>query len=263
VNKGIRETESEASSEVIVPQWPAPACVAALTTTRAGGVSKGAWAGLNLALHVRDDAAHVEHNRRQLLQRHGLPADPVWLNQVHGTQVVELDEAAAAADVPHEADAAWSAADGVVCCVMTADCLPVLLCDTAGTRVGIAHAGWRGLAGGVIEATVAAMRAAAATQQFMAWLGPAISQPAYEVGPEVRAACIARQQDLAAAFEPNANGRWQADLYAMARLVLARCGVNAVYGGDFCTKRDAHRFFSHRREAPCGRMASLIWLKSR
>lgn len=254
---------ASAIGEVIVPQWPAPARVAALTTTRAGGISKGAWSGMNLALHVADDAAHVAHNRHELAQSQGLPAEPVWLSQVHGREVLQLDPATAAADTPYEADAAWTTATGLVCCVMTADCLPVFLCDTAGSRVGIAHAGWRGLAGGVIEATVAAMRTGEAQQQFIAWLGPAISQSAYEVGAEVRAACVAREPALAAAFAPNANGRWQADLYAMARLLLARSGVSAVYGGDFCTKRDARRFFSHRREAPCGRMASLIWLESR
>ncbi|HMB72401.1 MAG TPA: peptidoglycan editing factor PgeF, partial [Gammaproteobacteria bacterium] len=154
------------------------------------------------------------------------------------------------------ADAAWTTQPGVVCCVMTADCLPVVLCDAAGTRVGIAHAGWRGLAAGVIEATIAAMGSA----DLIAWLGPAISQAAYEVGAEVREACISADAGAVGSFSANARGRWQADLYALARRRLTRAGISRIFGGDFCTFADARRFFSHRREAPCGRMATMIWL---
>lgn len=248
-------------TECIFPDWPAPPNVCALSTMRAGGSSKGAYASMNLALHVGDDAHRVLKNRRRLIDRYSLPAEPVWLEQVHGTTVAALGSAADTDVAPPQADGAWTDSAGVVCSVMTADCLPVLLCDAAGTRVGIAHAGWRGLAGGVIDATVAAMTAGT-PGTLIAWLGPAISQAAYEVGPEVRAACIGHDPAAAAAFKANAHGRWQADLYTIARSALARAGVAAVYGGDFCTKRDARRFFSHRREAPCGRMASLIWLKS-
>ncbi len=243
----------------VQPDWPAPANVRALTTTRAGGSSQAGWKSLNLALHVGDDAQRVQQNRRSLSEAFALPAEPVWLEQVHGTTVVSLGADRPA--VPPQADGAWTATAGIVCCVMTADCLPVMLCDAAGTRVGIAHAGWRGLADGVIDATVAAMGVGSA-DSLLAWLGPAISQPAYEVGHEVRAAFIAQDPSTEAAFEANANGRWQADLYAIARMTLSRLGVTVVYGGDFCTHRDARRFFSHRREAPCGRMASLIWLDS-
>jgi len=247
--------------EVVVPDWPAPANVRAMTTTRSGGVSKGSWKSMNVAGHVGDDPAAVHQNRRRLRAAHELPGEPVWLEQVHGADVLTLTPDLQHAAAPPRADGAWTDSKGVVCCVMTADCLPVLLCDTAGTRVGIAHAGWRGLAGGVIDATVAALRAATGPTQLIAWLGPAISHAAYEVGAEVRAACVAHDPATASAFEANEHGRWQADLYAIARMQLARSGVAEVFGGGYCTKRDARRFFSHRREAPCGRMASLIWLK--
>jgi YfiH family protein len=244
-------------TEFIRPDWPAPSNVRALQTTRAGGASVGSYKSLNLALHVGDDADVVQCNRRSVVEAFELPAEPVWLEQVHGIEVVELDHSRP--QMPPKADGAVTSVPGIVCCVMTADCLPVFLCDAAGTRVGIAHAGWRGLANGVIETTVAAMGYGAGGSLF-AWLGPAISQPAFEVGPEVRAAFVARDAAAVGAFVPNPNGRWQADLYALARAALGRVGVTEIHGGDFCTHRDARRFFSHRREAPCGRMASLIWL---
>jgi YfiH family protein len=240
----------------IQPDWPAPPRVRALTTTRDGGVSTGAWASLNLGLHVGDDPASVRANRRRLVAAANLPAEPIWLEQVHGTHVVQLHPGDCDRRSALQADAAWTSDADVVCCVMTADCLPVLLCDAAGSRVAVAHAGWRGLAAGVIAATVEAMGGG----ELVAWLGPAISQPAYEVGPEVRAACIAQDPAAAEAFKANAAGRWQADLYRLARRALQRAGVVSIHGGDFCTRSDARRFFSHRREAPCGRMASLIWL---
>lgn len=239
---------------VIEPEWPVPTQVRAAVTTRAGGVSAGSYASLNLGAHVGDEPAAVAANRRHLAAALGLPAEPRWLTQVHGTAVVELGEAG----VLHRADAAYTRRPGVVCCVQTADCLPVLLADGAGTVVGIAHAGWRGLAAGVLARIVAAMDTEPAA--LVAWLGPAISQPAYEVGAEVRAACLAQDSEAASAFVANARGRWQADLYALARLALARAGVGSIHGGGSCTYGEAERFFSHRRSAPCGRMASLIWL---
>lgn len=239
---------------VVKPDWPAPTHVRACVTTRAGGVSAGAYASLNLGEHVGDQPESVAANRSRLIELLGLPDEPRWLRQIHGTRVVELGHERRA----HEADAAFTRRPGVVCCVQTADCLPVFLSDRAGTVVGIAHAGWRGLAAGVVEAAVAAMGVAPA--MLIAWLGPAISQTAYEVGHEVRAACLERASEAAAAFVPNARGRWQADLYALARQELARAGVDAVRGGDRCTFAETERFFSHRRSAPCGRMASLIWL---
>ncbi len=237
----------------IVPGWPAPANVKALSTTRAGGVGVAPFDSLNLGTHVGDDPAAVAANRARL--RALLPVEPCWLNQVHGTAVVDL---ATAHGVP-DADAAVSRTPGAVCVVMTADCLPVLLCDRAGTVVGAAHAGWRGLQGGVIEAAVRAMNVPAG--ELMAWLGPAIGPAAFEVGDEVRAAFVADDPAAACAFRPaGPAGKWLADLYLLARQRLAALGVTAVHGGDSCTFTEAERFFSYRRDGRTGRMASLVWL---
>jgi YfiH family protein len=207
---------------------------------------------LNLATHVGDDPERVASNRARLRAAVPLPTDPTWLEQVHGNRVLDLDAEALSA-----ADGAVTGRAGVVCAVLTADCLPVLLCDRDGRRVGVAHAGWRGLLSGVLPATVAALRATPA--ETMAWLGPAIGAASYEVGADVRAAFVAREPSAAARFTANVRGRWQADLDGLARDSLARAGVHAVYGGGLCTFTAAGRFFSHRREAPCGRMATLIW----
>lgn len=236
----------------IEPDWPAPARVRALVTTREGGVSVGPYASLNLATHVGDDPPAVAANRAIL--RQALPAEPRWLEQVHGIEVVDGESVRS---VPR-ADASVARTPGIVLAVMTADCLPVLLCDRAGTAIGIAHAGWRGLAGGVVEATLAAMRVAPA--DVIAWLGPAIGPASFEVGADVRDAAIAAQADAAQAFVAGAPGKWLADIYSLARLRLERAGVAAVYGGGFCTVRDAGRFYSFRRDRDTGRMASLIWL---
>ena len=237
----------------IVPAWPAPANVRALSTTRAGGVGAAPFDSFNLGTHVGDDPAVVAANRARL--RAALPAEPRWLNQVHGTAVVDL---ASYAGVP-DADASVSRRPGAVCVVMTADCLPVLLCDRAGTVVGAAHAGWRGLQGGVVEAAVRAMGVPAA--DVIAWLGPAIGPDAFEVGDEVRAAFVADDPAAAAAFRPaGPAGKWLANLYLLARLRLAALGVASVHGGDACTVTDAARFFSYRRDGRTGRMASLVWL---
>lgn len=238
----------------IKPQWPAPAGVRAAAMLRTGGVSEGGFASLNLAAHVGDDPAAVAENRRRLRQQLQLPTEPAWLNQVHGIEVVE----AAVRQSPPTADASISRSANQVCVVLTADCLPVLFCDREGTRVGAAHAGWRGLVGGVLEATVAALDVAPA--RLLAWLGPAIEQSAFEVGGEVREQFVARDPGNSIAFEGNARGRWQADLYQLARRELARLGVASVYGGGFRTFADAERFFSYRREPKTGRMATLVWL---
>ena len=237
----------------ILPDWPAPANVRALVTTRAGGVSNGPCASMNLATHVGDDPAAVAENRCRL--RTHLPAEPVWLNQVHGRRVV--DAAGAAPGI--EADAAFSHAKRVVCVVQTADCLPVLLCDEAGTVVAAAHAGWRGLAGGVVEAAVKAMDVAPG--RLMAWLGPAIGPQAFEVGAEVRETFLAHAAEAANAFVANENGKWLADLYRLAGQRLNALGVSRVFGGGFCTYSEAARFYSFRRDKATGRMASLIWLE--
>jgi YfiH family protein len=237
----------------IVPDWPAPAHVRAAVSERSGGVSVGRYASLNLATHVGDAPEAVVENRHRLAQALDLPSEPAWLKQVHGTRIADLDSAWSG-----PADGAVTCRPGVVCAILTADCLPVLLTDRKGTRIGAAHGGWRGLAAGVLPAAVAAMGRPAA--ELLAWLGPAIGPGAYEVGEEVRAAFRAVDRSVGDAFKANARGRWQADLYALARSSLAAAGVRAVYGGGLCTSTEAVRFFSHRREAPCGRMASLIWL---
>lgn len=235
----------------LVPDWPASARVNACVTTRVGGVSQPPFDSFNLGDHVEDDPHSVCVNRQRLQAAIGCA--PAWLRQVHGVQV-----AAADAGQILEADASYSVEVGVACAVLTADCLPVLFCDRAGTRVAAAHAGWRGLAGGVLEATVQAM--ALPAEQLMAWLGPAIGPKAFEVGAEVREAFVATHPQADAAFVPSLNdGRFMADLYALARIRLAACGVTAVYGGGFCTLSDPC-FYSYRRAARTGRFASLIWL---
>ena len=251
------ETEVDAAPlGWLVPEWPAPLTVRACTTTRRGGASKGPYTSLNLATHVGDEPEHVEENRRRLHEARRLPTDPLWLRQVHGTTVV--DAACSAFDT--EADASYTRRSGVVCAVLTADCLPVLLCDADGTVVAAAHAGWRGLLDGVIENTVRALQRPG--MQLLAWLGPAIGPEAFEVGAEVRAAFIARDAAAVSAFRPSPGGRWLADIYQLARQRLAEVHVTAVYGGHWCTVTDEARFYSYRRDGVTGRMASLIWLDS-
>lgn len=233
--------------------WPAPAQVNAWVSTRDGGISLAPYSTLNLGTHVGDEPEAVTENRRRLAAELGLPAEPNWLTQVHGRRVVDLDEPWSG-----PADGAVTGRTGIVCAVLTADCLPVLLADRNGRRVGIAHAGWRGLAAGVLDAVVAAMNTPPA--ELLAWFGPAIGPGAYEVGDDVCTAFLQADADSAAAFEPNERGRWQADLYSLARLRLQKLGVTSIHGGGSCTYSEPERFFSHRREAPCGRMASLIWL---
>lgn len=236
--------------------WPAPPNVRAVSTLRTGGVSVGPFASLNLGAHVGDEPAAVAENRRRLKAALQLDADPLWLNQVHGVDVIAAD-VRTDSTVP-TADASVCKGRGRACVIMTADCLPVLFCDREGTRVGAAHAGWRGLASGVLGATVNALGVAA--DKLMAWLGPAIEQSAFEVGAEVREEFVTRNAATAAAFAVNARGRWQADLYALARSELARLGVREVYGGTYRCHEDAARFFSYRRDGKTGRMASLVWL---
>jgi len=234
------------------PDWPAPSNVRAWVTERGSPVRYGT---LNLALHVGDDARAVDANRSRLRAALELPSEPRWLEQVHGTRILDLERDDAA-----PADGAVTARSGVVCAVLTADCLPVLLCDRAGRRVGAAHAGWRGLLNGVLPAAVAAL--ACDPKEIVAWLGPAIGQGAYEVGADVRDAFVAASPAAARRFASNPRGRWQADLYGLASDALAAAGVRSVHGGAFCTYTEAERFFSHRREAPCGRMATLVWLEA-
>ncbi len=285
---------------VLVPEWPAPRGVRAAFTLRGGGVSAPPYDSLNVGAHVGDALASVRENRRRLRDGLRLPAEPAWLEQVHGAAVVDLDglgtvegarrdsprpddassmSAAPARPAPAmvssiasrvapvmvssigppRADAATAHSTGRVCVIQVADCMPVLFAARDGSAVGAAHAGWRGLAGGVLEATVRSL--GVASGELLAWLGPAIGQDNFEVGEEVRTAFVATDPGAAGAFVPNTRGRWQCDLYALARRRLAALGIQNVFGGGWCTYADAARFFSFRRDGQCGRMAALIWLE--
>lgn len=241
-------------TRLLLPDWPAPANVHAVCSTRLGGCSTGAFASLNLGSHVGDEPARVTQNRSQYQQAAALPAAPVWLNQVHGTAVATLSANSTAGIT---ADAAVSRQPGVVATVMTADCLPLLLCDSDGTQVAAVHAGWRGLCDGIIETTLAHFKRPA---EVLVYLGPAISQAAFEVGSEVRDAFIKHDPAAAQAFICGKAGKYQADLYQLARQRLAACGVRQIYGGSYCTYQHSELFFSYRRDGQTGRMASSIWL---
>lgn len=235
----------------IVPDWPAPANVKAFITTRAGGISGGAYASFNLGLRTDDSPQAIAANRQRL--RAALPQEPKWLRQVHGSLVVEADDLNG---VP-EADAAVARRPRTVCAVLVADCIPVLLADRAGATVGIAHAGWRGLAGGVIENAVERMTVAA--EELIAYLGPGIGRHAFEVGADVREAFLARDARAEAAFTPHTPGKWLADLFLLARQRLAGAGIRSIHGGELCTYSDPQRFYSYRRDRATGRMAAVIW----
>ena len=258
--------------ELIAPEWNAPPGVGSVMTTRRGGVSIAPWDSLNVGVHVGDSPIAVLENRMRVRKEGRLPSEPVWLDQVHGTSVVELD----AANTPRtanaeqlmdsrrpRADAAVTRCEGVVCAIQVADCLPVLFAARDGSVVGAAHAGWRGLASGVLGATVAAMGTPSA--EIVAWLGPSIGRENFEVGDDVLAAFVDtghsdQQTQTLAAFVRKPNGKWLCDLEALARLRLAAIGVAQVSGGGLCTVADARRFYSYRRDGQTGRMAALIWL---
>lgn len=238
---------------LIVPEWPCAPRVKSIITTRHGGVSKGVYGGFNLADHVGDDPQAVIHNRELLKSRLDLDHEPRWLRQVHGVEVVDVSS-----DHP-EADGSYSLSAGPACVVMTADCLPVLLADEAGTRVAALHAGWRGLAEGIIEQGVKHLGVPGDT--LLAYLGPAIGPQAFEVGADVVEAFCRDDAAADQAFDPAGPGKWLADIYQLARLRLSALGVTRVYGGDRCTFTETEDFFSFRRDRDCGRMASLIWIE--
>ena len=246
------------SIDLITPDWPAPPCVKALFSTRAGGVSTGPYGSLNLGAHVGDEAVQVSENRRRL--RECLPAAPAWLNQVHGVNVVLGETLRSPSDGLVEADGVVTTQRHLPCAVLVADCLPVLLCSEDGAVVGAAHAGWRGLQRGVLERTVEIMSAKAT--KMMAWLGPAIGPNAFEVGSDVFDAFTTVAPEDASAFKPVAGKRdkYLADIYELARRRLKRAGVPAIYGGQYCTVTESTRFFSYRRDGRTGRMAGLIWI---
>jgi YfiH family protein len=258
----VAKAIAAAGLDWLVPDWPASDVVEAFSTTRAGGVSSGRHATLNLAAQGDDDEAAVAENRRRVQSY--LPSPPVWLQQVHGRDVLRLDAttAIAARVDPQVADAAVTATPGVVLAIRTADCLPVLFADRDGRAVGAAHAGWRGLAGGVLEATVAALGdCGVPAGRLCAWIGPGIGPEAFEVGGDVRAAFCATDAGADAMFTTSADGKWRADLPSLARRRLAACGVADVGGGTLCTWTDGTRFYSFRRDGNTGRHATFVWLR--
>ena len=240
--------------DIIQPQWPAPTAVSACCTTRRGGVSKSPFDSFNLALHVGDDETSVRQNRQTLRDQLALPAEPGWINQTHGTRTVVLEQ-----DSSREADAAVTRKPGQVAVVMTADCLPILICNRAGSEVAAVHAGWRGLQAGVIQAALATMQTAG--DQLMAWIGPGISQACFEVGDEVRAAFIDSTADAQDYFIAQGPAHWLCDLAGLAERVLNQHGVSQVFRDPHCSYRDVELFYSYRRAATTGRMAALIWIK--
>lgn len=242
--------------EFIYPDWPAPVHVKALTTTRNGGFSVGPYASFNLSNLVGDESGNVRRNRALLHDVLQLPSEPLWLTQKHSNRVIDAFDAAPG----EEADGCVTGTAGVVCAVLTADCLPIFICDRRSTRIGILHAGWRGLAAGIIEEGLRKLQLP--TGNLLAWLGPAIGSSAYEVGDEVRQSFVSLDRELAEAFTPvpGRQGHWLADLYDLGRRRLRAQGVHSIYGGLRCTHRERNLFFSHRRDGGCGRMASLIWL---
>lgn len=240
------------AQHLLTPDWPAPAHVRACVTTRGGGVSQAPYDSLNLGDHVGDAPAAVAANRERLLSHFNI--QPAWLSQVHGVVVVPAEPGRIV-----EADGSWTTTPGIACTAMTADCLPALFCNRAGTHVAAAHAGWRGLVNGVLEATVAALQVP--PEELLVWLGPAIGPRNFEVGAQVREAFVSRHQQATEAFVPGAvEGKYVADIYQLARIRLAAVGVTAVYGGGLCTIDDT-RFFSYRRANATGRFASLVWLE--
>jgi YfiH family protein len=242
-------------SLALTPEWPAPATVRAAFTLRSGGVSLPPYDTLNVGAHVGDDAERVRENRARVCRLLQLPAEPAWLEQVHGSEVVEL--AASAGGGAGPADGVIARPYGTVAAIQVADCLPVLFASRDGAVVAGAHAGWRGLVAGVLEATVARM--GSDPKQVLAWIGPGIGTAHFEVGAEVRTAFLARDAAAAQAFHPNPRGRWQCDLVLLARQRLRRAGVIEVFGGRWCTYSERSRFFSFRRDGRCGRMVALIW----
>ena len=236
----------------IIPDWPAPEHVRAYSTKREGGVSQGAWASLNLATHVQDNPKHVAENRCRLSEALVIPNEPYWLEQVHGTEVVRPE-----LKTTQCADAAFTQQSDTPCVVMTADCLPVLFCDEQGTAVAAAHAGWRGLAAGVLEQT---LRCFDDPSKVMAWMGPAIGPEHFEVGDEVREVFVQQHSQAESAFVKSRPGHWMTNIFQLAQQRLSAAGVTHIYGGGICTYADADHFYSYRRESVTGRMASLIWL---
>lgn len=238
----------------ITPDWPAPNNVKALVTTRNTGVSNHPYKSFNLALHVGDNPAHVLENRHKLQQLTGAQLRFQWLNQVHGNKIIQ----AAPSCGEQTADAIYTHKSEMVCAVLTADCLPVFFCDSQGSQVALAHAGWRGLATGILENTIDTF--SIPTSDLLVWLGPAIGPQKFEVGDDVRNTYLSISKEFSKAFLPIKHGYWYADIYMLATIKLNMCGVEAIYGGKYCTFTDQNLFYSYRKEGVTGRMASLIWM---
>lgn len=239
---------------LIVPDWPAPTRVRAVSSFRQGGCSEAPWSSLNLGNHVGDNPQSVARNRSILAREAGFPANPQWLQQVHGCVVAK--ESGSLQDC--KADALYSCQCNQVCAVLTADCLPILLCEIDGKEVAAVHAGWRGLAGGILENTLQCFLSEGAS--ILAWLGPAIGAQSFEVGNDVRQVFLRAAQEAEAAFTPLGGGQWLCDIYLLAKQKLMARGVTRIYGGEFCTYSDEERFFSYRRDGQTGRMATAIWI---
>ena len=238
----------------IKPDWDAPRNICAYSTTRLLGASQECFSGFNLGLHVGDDVRDVQANRRQLTQELELKSEPFWLEQTHSKKCIGYSES----DLTPQADASFALSKNQVCCVMTADCMPILLASRQGNWVAACHAGWRGLLDGVIENTIA--NYSGSSSDLIAWIGPSISQPCFEVGEEVLRSFAEKFENAASYFARNANQKYQFDFVELARDIMKEKGIT-VFGGNLCTFRDSELFYSYRRENKTGRMASLIWLE--
>lgn len=246
-------------ASILLPNWPAPTWIRAFTTLRTGGHSEPPFASFNLGTTAGDNPQHVALNRLLLNHQYGLPRDAIWLQQTHSAEVIQLEKNTQGSLT---GDGVWSIQPGVPCLILTADCLPILLCDSKGSVVAAIHCGWRGILRGIIENAVSLLRTQTQAE-ILAWLGPAIGPNCFEVGSEVRDQFMTLETRLVSAFKPGVKpGKWMADIYELARLKLRAVGVNAIWGGDFCTYTDQERFFSYRRDGKTGRMASLIWIAS-
>jgi YfiH family protein len=245
---------SEDSLPLILPEWSAPRHIKAFTTTRRGGISEGPYQTMNLGLHVGDEHAAVLENRRRLLQVMSMPCEPLWLNQTHSAKVIDADVQGVCA-----ADGAYTDHSGVVLAVLTADCLPIVIVDRDGIELAVVHAGWRGLAGGIVENAVGRFRSVCGLQ---AWLGPAIGSRAFEVGDDVKTAFVTKVGSHEQFFKPGISaGKYWCDLYALARAELVAAGCDQVFGGQYCTYSQSEYFHSHRRDGtPSGRMATVAWI---
>ncbi len=241
-------------TNILIPDWPAPKHIKAFSTTRLNGFSQSPYDSFNLAYSVGDDIENVSLNREHLKKILNLPSDPLWLSQIHSTVIYKVDQET----MPKNADGSFTTNQNKVCVVMTADCLPILLCDVSGTQIAAVHAGWRGLADGVVESALNCFNHS--QEKIIAWIGPAIGPKYYEVGDDVRNKFLEINSDFNKAFQTHNQAKWLADMNLLARMRLQKAGVSAIFSENLCTFSDAERFYSYRRDGITGRMASLIWI---